>query len=129
MTGVVTYRGKPVAGAGVAFHNDRAPRLASGETDESGRYQLSTFEPGDGAVIGTHVVTVYKAKKPIAPVAADPKLGHDAYMAALEKAAQQAIASDQAGSLLPAKYADPKTSDLQKEVRAGENEVNIELVD
>ena len=58
--GEVTYLGKPVVGATVAFLCHGAPRPAMGTTDATGTYQLTTFEPDDGAVIGTHVVTVKK---------------------------------------------------------------------
>jgi hypothetical protein len=106
-----------------------APRAASGETDGQGHFELTTFDPGDGAVLGSHVVTVYKAKVD-APIAGpDPNLDRDAYLAAMDKAAQQAIAAGEAGSSLPAKYADPKTSDLHAEVREGENQIDVALVD
>src|SRR5436190_19619243 len=56
--GKVTYKGGPVAGATVEFLCTGASRPAAGTTDEQGNYRLTTFTAGDGAMIGTHVVTV-----------------------------------------------------------------------
>src|SRR5262245_61620995 len=58
--GQVTYHGKPVSGASVAFLCAGAPRPATAITDELGQYRLTTFSANDGAIIGTHVVTVRK---------------------------------------------------------------------
>jgi len=65
VTGTVTMNGKPVEGATVAFfpQNEVTPgvgggRMASGVTDAQGKFKLMTFEPGDGAVLGKHKVTV-----------------------------------------------------------------------
>ncbi|MGL4464990.1 MAG: hypothetical protein ACRC1K_22790, partial [Planctomycetia bacterium] len=52
VTGVVKQAGKPVAGAQVAFHNGKSPRLAAGVTDADGRYRLTTFARDDGAIEG-----------------------------------------------------------------------------
>ncbi len=129
VSGTVIYRDQPVAGAMVSFIADGAPRAATGETDEQGRFTLTTFDPGDGAVLGPHVVTVYKSKASMTIAGPDPKLDRDAYLAAMDQAAQQAMAAEAAGSALPAKYSDPKTSDLRAEVGADENVVNLRLVD
>ena len=59
VTGVITYRGKPVEGAWVQFY-PKGARPASGETDAHGRFTLLTFDPGDGAVLGEHTVCVSK---------------------------------------------------------------------
>ena len=64
VTGLLTCEGKPVPNAVVSFRPVKAPdsrpgnpgRMALGETDENGRFTLTTYEPGDGANIGTHVV-------------------------------------------------------------------------
>jgi hypothetical protein len=127
--GTVTYRGQPVAGATVAFLGRNSPRIASGETDEQGRFQLTTFEENDGAVLGEHVVTVYKPAKPIEPMAIDPNLDPTAYAEAMEQAAARAIKAQAAGSALPARYAETKTSELRFEVVAGENSCELKLVD
>src|SRR5262245_55739232 len=73
--GRITFRGEPVGGATVTFLCTGAPRPAFGTTDAAGDFQLTTFEPNDGAVIGTHVVTIKhyatEPETPLPPV--DPK--------------------------------------------------------
>jgi hypothetical protein len=59
VTGTVTYDGKPVEMASVTFLAKNG-RPATAETDSEGRFQLTTFEPGDGAVLGEHIVTITK---------------------------------------------------------------------
>ncbi|MBA4062790.1 MAG: hypothetical protein C0501_03620 [Isosphaera sp.] len=58
--GLVTYKGEPLAGARVNFFNPAANRSAIGETGPDGRFTLTTFEKGDGAVPGPQQVTVRK---------------------------------------------------------------------
>ncbi len=64
--GIVTCQGKPVANATVNFSPKASPdrpaqnpgKLALGITDAQGRFQLTTYENNDGAIIGTHTVTL-----------------------------------------------------------------------
>jgi hypothetical protein len=60
VTGEVIYKGRPLADAVVHFNNPAAGRSALGTTDSSGRFSLMTFVPEDGAVAGTHQVTISK---------------------------------------------------------------------
>jgi len=127
--GNVTHRGKPVAGASVAFLTPGAPRAAVGTTDEAGNFRLTTFEPDDGAIPGTHEVTVKKydtapPKLPEAPASGelDPAV-EDRYTAELARWTETARFA------VPNKYTDRKTTDLHLEVVAGENDFKIELVD
>lgn len=62
VSGVVTLDGKPVAGASVMLTPDDGGRPALGETDAEGKFTLTTFEPGDGALVGKHHVTVRKVE-------------------------------------------------------------------
>jgi hypothetical protein len=55
--GTVTYKGQPVKDAVVTF-TPKEGRPASGTTDAQGKFRLSTFAPGDGAVPGAHTVTL-----------------------------------------------------------------------
>jgi hypothetical protein len=136
--GTVTYKGQPVAGAAVVFLCDGAPRLAVGTTDERGEYQLTTYEPNDGAMIGNHVVTV--KKKNAGAEAADTDAGatgealhgealSKAIAQSMRQSSQQAKKAEKAPSLIPAKYAYLKTSDLRKDVVDGDNVINIDLTD
>jgi hypothetical protein len=136
--GTVTYKGKPVAGATVVFLCPGAPRLAVGKTDERGEYQLTTYEPNDGAMIGNHVVTVKKkdmaaeAASTDAAATGQPLQGEAlsrAIAQSMRQSSQQAKKAEKAGSLLPAKYAFLKSSDLRKDVVDGENVINLDLTD
>jgi len=63
--GTVTLDGQPLEGAIVAFQpivEDKAKfqRPSSGVTDPSGKFQLKTYEPGDGAPVGKYRVAIVK---------------------------------------------------------------------
>lgn len=66
VSGVATCEGKPVANAIVNFTpqgaedrpSGRPGAPAFGKTDDQGRFQLSTYNDDDGAIVGTHTVTI-----------------------------------------------------------------------
>jgi hypothetical protein len=55
--GKVTYQGKPVTQGTITFQPDTG-QPASGEIQNDGSYQLTTFAPKDGAVPGHHKVMI-----------------------------------------------------------------------
>jgi hypothetical protein len=63
-SGVVLCEGKPVRGAQVYFAPKMTGKTAEvgkpgfSWTDEAGRFVLSTYGDGDGAVVGPHIVRV-----------------------------------------------------------------------
>ena len=57
-SGVLTWKGKPLPGFIVSVHPADGKRTASGTTDAEGRFTLGTNAVGDGAVAGTHKVSV-----------------------------------------------------------------------
>jgi hypothetical protein len=127
--GTIKYHGQPLAGASVTFMADGAARAAIGKTDANGTFVLTTFKANDGAVPGNHVVTVkkYNSDPPALPTAAadgavDPN-DEAKYIAAMAR--WQATAK----IAVPKRYTDPKTSDLRREVVAGENSLDIVLSD
>lgn len=108
--------------------------MAIGTTDAGGNYTLTTYEPNDGAVIGSHTVTVKKladaADAPAVPVGPmDRKQMAKAIEQSMRQSAQLARDAEKSRSGLPEKYAHLKTSDLHKEVVDGPNVIDLELTD
>ncbi|MCA1685427.1 MAG: hypothetical protein LC745_05475 [Planctomycetia bacterium] len=117
VSGTVTYQGKPLTTGVVTFVPSSGPgaatgQAASGEINGSGGYSLSTFEPGDGAVLGVHTVTVQAREGEIITGQGMPAPG-------------QVVKVPK--SLIPERYAKGDTSKLQFEVKPGSNTYNIEL--
>ena len=60
--GQVNVNGQPLANAFVVLHpkNGSDPRLlaARGQTDQNGKFKVTTYEAGDGAPVGEYAVTV-----------------------------------------------------------------------
>ena len=132
VSGSVSYNGQPVVGATVTFLCDDAPRPARGVTDKDGKFQLSTFEINEGAVIGEHKITVVKddpAKSAAAPVG--PAAGADPSQ--LTQQYTKAMADPSFGkpaSLLPVKYATLQDTTLHETVTAeGPNQFVLTLSD
>jgi len=124
VTGIVKFNGGPVVGAFVAFSPRDGQPVATGTTDDSGKYTLTTYETGDGAVEGDYIAVVTKV--PQAKTAeSDDEHGVDAEFDAESHAADEEEGSK---SLLPAKYATANSSDLQVTVKAGEsNSIDLPL--
>lgn len=110
VSGTVTYNGAPVSNATVTFLPDNG-RSASGVTDSSGNFTLSTFGTSDGALLGNHkvIVTPYETDIPM------PETPGEA--AAAPKAP------------FPEKYMKAETTDLTATVQSGANDVPLELKD
>jgi hypothetical protein len=77
--GTITFKGRPIPGALVAFHPkapDRQAPAPRASVDASGAFSLSTFNGGDGAPAGEYVVTVqwYKPVRKGADVVPGPNV-------------------------------------------------------
>jgi hypothetical protein len=57
VTGKVTLDGQPLSSGYVTFVVARG-RASSGEIRPDGTFEMSTYEPGDGAQVGTHPVVI-----------------------------------------------------------------------
>ena len=82
---------------------------------QQGRYRLSTYGQGDGAILGDHRVMVESREElPLEEARRASMLGR---------------AAQQPKSLIPVRYADPGTSGLTARVGPGSNTINFELKD
>lgn len=118
VTGVVRYKGQPVARARVTFHGPATPRAAVGTTNSAGEFTLGTMTPGDGAVVGEYRVSVTT----FTPEA----------IAKMSPAQQELLGRGEkvVGSGVPVRYASLEKSGLSAVVtRGAENRFQFELSD
>ncbi len=130
ISGSVLYNGTPVAGATVTFWHAEAPRAATGVTDAEGKYQLTMYEPYDGAIAGENIITVTKVVGGAAP-AADPMKMLDDPTAMASAAAAPSKESDKTASkpAIPEKYAAKETTPLKENVSADNDTIPLQLAD
>ncbi|MDR1485859.1 MAG: hypothetical protein LBT09_13685 [Planctomycetaceae bacterium] len=118
VTGTVTYNGKPVAGASVLFSPLDGGLAASGVSNASGNYQLSTGTaqvPGSGTKPGKYKVTVYKTEKAVDKDAEEldaGKISYNEFMARREKTPIPPTGLP-GKHLLPTIYSNATTSPLE----------------
>lgn len=117
VSGTVYYGGEPLAEAIVVFSPVSGERKASATTDDEGRFELSTFGNGDGAIVGEHVVTIVKRGPRKLPPVGTPGRG------------MPGGPSAPGDPLIPEKYFSPDTSGLTAEVTAGGNNLDFHLED
>ena len=128
VSGKVTLKGAPLAGASVSFvPTEGSPRTASGTTDSGGNYQLTTFAPNDGAPPGKYRVRISKAAasqaSPGAVATSDPA----SQMLKMMQAPKGAKKAEEP-SEVPAKYSDVQTSGLDRTVtKEGPNKFDFDL--
>jgi hypothetical protein len=123
VTGMVTYKGQAVEGATVAYQPTAGKKGATGVTDAAGRYSLTTFTSGDGAVPGQYKVKIVKVKAAEGVAAADQD--SEDYVAPTE--GQPEVGKSE--NLLPANYADPNQSGLTATVGEDKNSIDFDLQD
>jgi hypothetical protein len=118
----VVYKGQPLTDANVAMVNSAdygKPVIAVGRTNAQGEAVMRTYSEGDGAVKGTHLITISKMEAATAaPAASMDSADYDPNVAA----------APAPKSLIPVKYSGP-ASGLTLQV--GDSDVNelIELAD
>jgi hypothetical protein len=120
VSGKVTYNGKPVTTGSVMFTPlggaKDASRIATGQIESDGSYALTTYDTGDGAVLGQHAVTVESR--------GDPE-----EMKKLNMKPGGIIAYKLPKAAIPEKYTKTDRSPLKYTVVAGQNTINLELTD
>jgi hypothetical protein len=121
VSGKVTYNGKPVTGGSVMFtpaagSGSDTARIATGQIEADGSYTLTTFDTGDGAVLGQHIVTVESRGDPEA-------------MKKLNLQPGGIIAYKLPKAAIPEKYLKTDRSPLKQTVEAGNNKIDLDLKD
>ena len=112
VSGQVMFQGNLVAGASVILSPvGSGGKAASGVTDESGKYSLTTYESGDGAIPGEYQVMVLKVK-------AEQNTAPSEESADYKGPPVVSIKTPGPEHLIPAKYGNIATSGLRATVPA-----------
>ena len=135
VSGVVTVDGQTVADAIVSFLPDNGQYPANGSTDASGRYELTSFTRGDGAMEGSFRVTIVKyekesggkpvdrADKPVTE-GSGSETGNEGYVPAGMVVSQYDTGLK---NLLPKQYADQQETPLTAAVHTDQNSIDFDL--
>lgn len=123
VTGKVTFQGKAVPCGSVSFW-PQSGRSARGKIGPDGTFTLTTFSPNDGALLGTHCVTieavlVHESGPQPTSTEEEKQMAKTRHPALNTKAVVQ--------RLIPQKYSNRKTSQLTAEVVPGENSIDFNL--
>lgn len=121
--------GGPVADAVVTFSPQEGQPVAFGRTDSQGKYTLTTYQAGDGAVAGKYIVLVTKSS---GGASSDPgPVSHEAFVSGQASVTAHAAggkSSAGSGSVLPEKYSRTTTSDLTTVVSADQQTYDFDLM-
>lgn len=120
VSGHVTYQGKPVEAGRVVFtpiagKGGETGQSATGEISSGGSYSMTTFNTGDGAILGQHVVTVVVREK------GSEDMGKPKADGTLDYKLPKLVT--------PSKYASAETSPLRCTVVEGGTTFDIEITD
>ena len=118
VSGKVRWQGKPVTEGTITFYSSTG-QMASGPIAADGLYILTTKEKGDGAVPGSHSVTISARK--VTGGAPMPKTIED------EVRIDAGLKPVKVTWLVPEKYSQSRTSPLKREVQQGENVIDFDL--
>ena len=122
-TGTVKQKGAPLAGATVTFGpaGQSGARAASGKTDASGQFTLTTLKANDGAMPGDYEVTV--TKREAVGKAYTPEEANKYY-----SEHHKSPPAPEFKHALPEKYAKGATSGLKATVKSsGKNEFSFDI--
>jgi hypothetical protein len=125
VTGRVTYAGKPVKEGRITFYPESG-RMALG-TISDGVYTLTTFRPGDGALVGSHKVAIHATRVGPSSLAAPANAEEEARLSRRGGPGVRVIVPGKVEWLVPEKYSEPATSGLTAEVKRGPNDIDFDL--
>ena len=121
--GRVRVGGKPVTSGTIMFHPDNGP-TAIGAIRLDGAYTLTTFKAGDGALVGSHHVTIHATTVGEGTLV-DPKSFDEEIQ--LSRKGAKILVAGKVTWIVPEKYSRTETSDLTATVGSSPNEIDFDL--
>jgi hypothetical protein len=127
VTGKVTYNGKPVTGGKIMFYPESG-RMALGEIGPDGTFTLTTFKPGDGALVGSHRVVIESTRVGPGSLESPKSIEEEAELSRKGVPGGKILVAGKVEWLVPEKYARLESSGLTATVGSDPNEINFDLL-
>jgi hypothetical protein len=122
VSGTVTAAGKPVAGGTIQFV-PAAGKAAVASINPDGTYTLTTYKPGDGALVGPHKVIIHATR--VGPASVVPATFEDELKPAGDSGKR--LVPGAVEWLVPERYSRLDTTDLTATVAGGDNTINFDV--
>jgi hypothetical protein len=123
VTGRVTVAGQPLTTGTIMFHPESGPSAVGG-INPDGTYSLTTIKPGDGAVVGTHRVTIEATKVGPGSMVEAKSLEEEMKLATK---VDKILVAGKVVYLVPQKLSQVGTSGLTAQVEAKANQIDFDL--
>jgi hypothetical protein len=117
VSGTVTVDGKLVTRGRIMFIPTDG-KAAVGEIGPDGKFTLTTYESGDGALIGPHKVTILATT--IGPSSFAPASIDEEVVLANSNTSGRILVPGKVGWIVPERYSQLSTTGLTAEVKSGE---------
>jgi hypothetical protein len=124
VTGRVTMNNSPVPEGVIMFTPIESGPTAVGTIQSDGTYTLTTVNPGDGAIIGRHRVTIQATRAGPGSLVEARSLEEESVQAARR---DKILVPGEVTWLVPQKYSQLETSDLTADVLSQPNTANFDL--
>lgn len=124
VTGTVTAGGKPVSGGTVQFI-PATGKAAVASINPDGTYALTTYDTGDGALVGPHKVVIHATRVGAGKLVEAKSIEDEIALA--QKGSGKILVPGKVEWLVPERYSAPGTSDLTATVEPGEQTINFDL--
>lgn len=126
--GIVTVGGKVAPNLQVNFQVKESPRISVGVTDDKGEFVLTTFDTGDGAIVGENLVSFREMQSSTtdgsAPISDSNRPSPPVQLITGKiNPSQFSKAMSGTGKDLPQKYTSPSTSGIKRSVVPGSSNV------
>lgn len=127
VTGTVTYKGEPLTPGSVIFSpvnatEEQPGQPATGQLASDGSYRLTTFDDGDGAIVGEHIVTVQASETVTTKKATNVE-------GIRVEQPDGSLAFVGSKSRIPARFSKPAETPLRFTVKEGSNTFDITIED
>lgn len=126
VSGRITVGDKAITEGVIMFHPDDGP-TAVGTIQPDGTYTLTTFRPGDGAVVGKHRVSIHATRVGPGHLASPKSIDEEIELSRKRAPGGKVLVAGQITWLVPEKYFRADTSDLTAEVEVRPNIKNFDF--